>query len=123
MTLSLFPDQARQSLGDGACVLRGCALAQAHVLLADIHRLLDEAPLRHMVTASGHRMSVAMSNCGTLGWVSDRSGYRYATLDPLRQQAWPTMPASFMALAQQAAGAAALALISAGNNLPDFSAR
>lgn len=109
MTLSLFPDEARQSLGAGACVLRGCALDQAHQLIADLQRLLDAAPLRHMLTASGHRMSVAMSNCGRLGWVSDKSGYRYATLDPLRQQAWPTMPATFMALAQQAADEAGYA--------------
>ena len=103
MTLSLFPDPARLCLGDGACLLRGGALAQAYGLVADIQRVLEEAPLRHMLTANGHRMSVAMSNCGSLGWVSDRCGYRYATLDPLRQQAWPTMPATFMALAQQAA--------------------
>ena len=109
MTLSLFPDEARQSLGVGACVLRGCALDQAHQLIADLQRLLDAAPLRHMLTASGQRMSVAMSNCGRLGWVSDKSGYRYATLDPLRQQAWPTMPATFMALAQQAADEAGYA--------------
>ena len=37
---------------------------------------------RHMVTPGGLRMSVAMSNCGALGWVTDRSGYRYARIDP-----------------------------------------
>ncbi len=109
MTLPLFPDEARQSLGASACVLRGCAAAQADVLLADIHHVLKHSPLRHMITASGHRMSVAMSNCGTLGWVSDRSGYRYASLDPLRQQPWPAMPMAFMALAQRAADEAGFA--------------
>ena len=109
MTLSLFPDEVRQSLGASAWVLRGCALAQAEALLADIHQVLKHAPLRQMITASGHRMSVAMSNCGALGWVSDRSGYRYASLDPLRQQPWPAMPMAFMALAQRAAGEAGFA--------------
>jgi len=56
-----------------------------------------------MVTPGGYRMSVAMTNCGPLGWVSDRSGYRYAPMDPLTGRAWPAMPGSFAALAKKAA--------------------
>ena len=51
-------------------------------------------------------MSVAMTNCGSLGWVTDRSGYRYDSLDPERGQPWPAMPASFLRLAQTAAAKA-----------------
>src|SRR5690606_11233386 len=52
------------------------------------------------------RMSVAMTNCGPLGWCSDRSGYRYEPADPLTGLAWPPMPAEIRALARAAADAA-----------------
>jgi alkylated DNA repair protein (DNA oxidative demethylase) len=48
-------------------------------------------------------MSVAMSNCGALGWVSDRRGYRYAKDDPLSGRPWPAMPAGWRDLAARAA--------------------
>ena len=64
------------------------------------------APLRHLVTPGGQTMSVAMSNCGPLGWVSDRRGYRYSAVDPLSNQPWPAMPADFLALASRAAAEA-----------------
>jgi DNA oxidative demethylase len=48
-------------------------------------------------------MSVGMTNCGSLGWVSDRRGYRYASCDPLRGSAWPPMPEAFLTLAEAAA--------------------
>ena len=54
-------------------------------------------------------MSVAMSNCGQLGWVSDRRGYRYQSIDPLSQQAWPEMPHLFLDLASRAAAQAGFA--------------
>ena len=56
-----------------------------------------------MVTPGGLRMSVAMTNCGSLGWVSDRRGYRYDPLDPQTGRPWPPMPASFARLAARAA--------------------
>jgi len=64
------------------------------------------APLRHMYTPGGHRMSVRMTNCGSLGWVSDRSGYRYSPTDPDTGQHWPRLPSVLRSLAQRAAGAA-----------------
>nr|WP_294838747.1 DNA oxidative demethylase AlkB [uncultured Methylotenera sp.] len=91
---------------DGVSLFRALALPQEAALLADVERVLVTAPLRHMMTPSGFAMSVAMSNCGTLGWVTDRHGYRYDAVDPLTQQPWPTMPASFAALSQQAAALA-----------------
>lgn len=103
VTLDLFEAPDVEPLADGAVRLHGYALAAQHELLADVRRVIAAAPLRHLVTPGGLRMSVAMTNCGALGWVSDRRGYRYDALDPDRGAAWPPMPASFRALAGQAA--------------------
>ncbi|VVD65746.1 Alpha-ketoglutarate-dependent dioxygenase AlkB [Pandoraea cepalis] len=94
------------ALGPGAFVLRGFAQSQLTALQVDIDAVIAQAPLRHWLTPGGKRMSVAMTNCGDVGWISDRQGYRYGTHDPLSQQPWPSMPASFVALARRAAGAA-----------------
>ncbi len=67
------------------------------------------APFRHMETPGGYRMSVAMTNCGAAGWVTDRSGYRYDPVDPVTGLAWPAMPDAFQALAGRAAAAAGYA--------------
>jgi alkylated DNA repair protein (DNA oxidative demethylase) len=93
-------------LADGAVVLRGFALADERALLAAIERVVARAPLRHMVTPGGFRMSIAMTNCGTHGWVSDRTGYRYDRVDPATGERWPAMPGAFAALATRAAAAA-----------------
>jgi DNA oxidative demethylase len=98
--------QAREPLAPGAVLLRGLAVPDDAALLADVERVLNEAPLRYMVTPGGFRMSVAMSNCGALGWVTDRSGYRYDTVDPDSGRPWPTMPPSFVRLAMSAAAQA-----------------
>jgi alkylated DNA repair protein (DNA oxidative demethylase) len=93
-------------LADGAALLRRFALPHAAALLADLHVVLDAAALRHMTTPGGLQMSVAMSNCGPLGWVSDRGGYRYSATDPLTGSPWPPLPPSFRDLALRAAAAA-----------------
>ena len=106
MNRELFDDAdtpSRQALAPGAVLLRGFALPHAPALLAAVQTATTQAPLRTMLTPGGLRMSVAMSNCGTLGWVSDRSGYRYAATDPISGQPWPAMPAAFTALAQETA--------------------
>lgn len=96
---SLFEEPLRP----GAIVLRGFARARSSTLLEELEAVCAAAPFRHMQTPGGFRMSVAMSNCGELGWVSDRSGYRYAHQDPLSGQPWPAIPASFRDLATGAA--------------------
>ena len=105
MTAGLF-DEPREPLGDGAVLLRGFALDEAEALFAAASGVIAEAPLRHMVTPGGLAMAVAMTNCGPLGWVSDRRGYRYQGTDPLSGHAWPAMPDVFRALAGRAASAA-----------------
>lgn len=96
----------RDSLGEQACVLRGFALPHTPDLLLALDGILAAAPFRHMVTPGGYTMSVALTNCGALGWTSDRRGYRYAPQDPESGQAWPAMPDVFLRLAFEAAIAA-----------------
>ncbi|VTU31363.1 Alpha-ketoglutarate-dependent dioxygenase AlkB [Variovorax sp. PBS-H4] len=109
MTPDLFGDldapplPATQPLAPGAVLLRGFARPDERALLAGVDEVLARAPLRHLITPGGFRMSVAMSNCGRLGWVSDRSGYRYDANDPDSGRPWPAMPAVFLELAGAAA--------------------
>lgn len=115
MTMDLFgePDADAGALAPrlehlvpGAAVLRGFAIRNAATLLADVTLVTAAAAFRHMVAPGGFRMSVAMTNCGALGWVSDRTGYRYDAVDPDGGCAWPPMPSSFLQLAQNAAAQA-----------------
>jgi len=100
----LFADErARVELGPGAWMLGGFALPDAPALLAGIEAIAAEAPFRHLETPGGGRMSVAMTNCGEAGWVSDRRGYRYTSHDPLSGEGWPAMPPRFAELARRAA--------------------
>ncbi len=96
-------------LATGASVLRNFAHSRASLLLAEIDQVLRLAPLRNMVTPGGARMSVQMSNCGELGWISDKRGYRYSALDPLSDQRWPAMPPMVHELAIEAASSAGFA--------------
>ena len=101
------PDAGKaEPLAEGAVVLRGFALPNAVALLAAVEQITQAAPFRHLETPGGRRMSVAMTNCGAVGWVSDRRGYRYQPLDPLTGQRWPGMPPLFLGLARRAAQAA-----------------
>ena len=95
-----------QPLAEGAAHLRGFASAATDGLIAALRRVAEVASFRHMVTPGGYRMSVAITNCGPVGWVSDPSGYRYDASDPETGQPWPPMPAEFLDLARQAAAAA-----------------
>jgi len=90
-------------MADGAVLLRAFARPVEAELIAAIGEIVTQAPFRHMVTRGGHQMSVAMTNCGNAGWVTDRSGYRYDGVDPESRSPWPAMPRSFRTLAAQAA--------------------
>jgi DNA oxidative demethylase len=93
-------------LGPGAVLLPSFATPDEVALLADLQEVIARAPLRHMITPGGYRMSVAMTNCGALGWLTDRTGYRYDAIDPQSGERWPRMPASFLRLAADAAAQA-----------------
>lgn len=111
MTFDLFQDMAqyqaqRDELCDGAVVLRSFALKNEAAVFAALRDITAAAPFRHMITPGGFRMSVAMTNCGSYGWVTDRTGYRYNAADPESGKAWPRMPHAFFTLAQDAATSA-----------------
>jgi DNA oxidative demethylase len=93
---------SQQTMAEGAVLLRGFArLSESH-LIASLCEIEAQAPFRHMQTPGGHEMSVAMTNCGALGWTTDRSGYRYDGNDPLSGARWPAMPPVFYDLATRA---------------------
>ncbi len=96
-------------LPDGVRRLEGFALSRQEALLEAIAAVLAAAPFRHLWTPGGQPMSVAMTNCGTLGWISDRRGYRYSALDPQSGRPWPPLPEVIHELAVAAAGAAGFA--------------
>ncbi len=100
------PFRTPTSLGTGATLLHGFAVADERALRGDIDAIAAAAPFRHMTTPGGFVMSAAMTNCGALGWVSDRTGYRYAAIDPESGRAWPALPDSFLRLATNAAARA-----------------
>jgi alkylated DNA repair protein (DNA oxidative demethylase) len=93
-------------LGDGAVLLGGFATDEAKNIVAALRKIESKAPFRRMVTPGGFTMSVAMTNCGAAGWVTDRTGYRYDAKDPESGKPWPAMPEAFRALAARAAAAA-----------------
>jgi len=110
MNLDLFAAEdivpSNVQLGPRAVVLRGLALPDVDNIVRELDAIFAASPLRHMVTPGGFRMSVALTNCGTLGWTTDERGYRYTRLDPQTGQPWPALPKTFRQLALTAAGAA-----------------
>ena len=96
-------DSRIERLADGAVLLREFAALEATALMETLQDVLLAAPFRHMVTPGGFRMSVAMTNCGRAGWITDRRGYRYDPLDPTTGRPWPPLPGLFRQLAIRAA--------------------
>jgi DNA oxidative demethylase len=113
MTADLFDGSevlpAREEIAAGAMLLRGFARPIEHDLLNAIEGVIAQSPFRHMSTPGGHQMSVAMTNCGSLGWVTAQTGYRYDAIDPATGKPWPEMPPVFRELAGQAAAQAGFA--------------
>ena len=98
-----------ERVADGAVLLRGHLGERDQQLLAEVHQIAEAAPFRKMVTPGGFTMSVAMTSCGSCGWVTDRKGYRYDRLDPASGRPWPAMPGLFTEIAQSAAACAGFA--------------
>ena len=108
MTPDLFDglsvvESCQERVGPCAVVLRGFAASDDTTLLAALQGVIAMAPFRHMITPGGFRMSVGMTNCGSVGWVTDRTGYRYDAVDPESGDNWPQIPAPFLRLAKDAA--------------------
>src|SRR5579875_878622 len=107
MSLSLFDpscsEPQKEEIVPSAIFLHYFALSGEKAILQEMGEVAASAPFRNMITPGGHRMSVAMTNCGELGWISDKSGYRYSPIDPESGKKWPAMPESFLRLATSAA--------------------
>ncbi|HHT0139257.1 TPA: DNA oxidative demethylase AlkB [Raoultella ornithinolytica] len=103
--LDLFADTPpwQEPLAPGAIILWRFAHRRAAALLQAIMQVASRSPFRQMVTPGGYTMSVAMTNCGRVGWTTDMHGYLYAPDDPLTGQRWPSMPTIFRQLAAEAA--------------------
>ena len=95
--LDLFADAEpwQEPLAAGAVILRRFAFNAAEQLIRDINDVASQSPFRQMVTPGGYTMSVAMTNCGHLGWTTHRQGYLYSPIDPQTNKPWPAMPQSF----------------------------
>ena len=98
-------DASAVPLAEGAVLLRGYVSAEQAALLAALRPVIEAAPFRHMVTPGGYTMSVAMTNCGRVGWITDRRGYCYQPRDPESGRPWPAMPALMLDVAVRAAAA------------------
>lgn len=108
MTLSLFEDEDpwSEELAPGAVLLHHFASSREHDLWESLRAITKMSEFRHMTTTRGHSLSVGMTSCGTVGWVSDQRGYRYQTRDPLTTRPWPELPEVFRDLAKGAAQSA-----------------
>lgn len=95
--------ETRETLAEGAILLRSFALTHESEIVDSVQRVAQVAPFRNMTTPGGFRMSVAMTNCGAFGWVTDRKGYRYSSVDPETDRPWPMMPNVLQYLAEHAA--------------------
>ena len=97
------PNLQQVCLDDGAFLLRSFAKNVDTALMSALEKVVAQSPFRHMITPGGFRMSVAMSNCGQVGWITDRSGYRYEVIDPEIGRPWPALPEIFIDMARRAA--------------------
>jgi alkylated DNA repair protein (DNA oxidative demethylase) len=75
-------------------------------LLDALRAVMEEAPLfTPTMPRSGKPMSVRMTNCGPLGWVTDKErGYRYQATHPVTGKPWPAMPKPLLDLWREVAG-------------------
>ncbi|MFK4723080.1 alkylated DNA repair protein (DNA oxidative demethylase) [Bradyrhizobium niftali] len=108
MTADLFDSVAdaqpwREEIADGAVLLRAFVRPNESELIAAVRAIVAQSPFRRMTTPGGHLMSVAMTNCGARGWITDHTGYRYDPIDPRTGAPWPAMPPVLRDLALRAA--------------------
>ncbi|HEY2039336.1 MAG TPA: DNA oxidative demethylase AlkB [Edaphobacter sp.] len=105
---TLWPEPSHpgeEILSEGVTLVHAFCREEAPLLYDVIHSVETVSPFRQMVVPGGHTMSVAMTNTGSLGWTTDRTGYRYTALDPLTGHPWPAMDSSLLSLARRAAAA------------------
>jgi len=108
LTADLFDSVAeaqptREAIADGAVLLRCFIKPIESELIEAGGAIVAQSPFRRMTTPGGYQMSVAMTNCGERGWVTDHTGYRYDSIDPRTGARWPAMPPVLFDLARRAA--------------------
>jgi alkylated DNA repair protein (DNA oxidative demethylase) len=108
LTADLFDNVAeaqpsREAIADGAMLLRGFVRPIESALIEAVRAVVAQSPFRRMTTPGGYQMSVAMTNCGERGWITDHTGYRYDPIDPRTGAPWPQMPTVLRDLARGAA--------------------
>ncbi len=88
----------------GAKIFKGMLDRDQQISMIDVVRsVVAQVPLFHPVTASGKKMSVRMTSCGRLGWVTDRQGYRYESRHPSGRE-WPPIPNEVLAVWRAVSG-------------------
>ncbi len=79
--------------------------AEQQLLVDEIRTVVGQAPLyRPVMPRSGKPLSVRMTNCGDLGWVADKAGYRYQDHHPVTGAPWPPVPDRLMKLWAELSG-------------------
>jgi DNA oxidative demethylase len=101
--LPLPTEDLQTALAPGALLMRGFGRAGDVDILQAVESVIAQAPLRHLQTPGGYTMSIQTTRCGSMGWVSEPGGYRYAASNPGTQQPWPTMPPCLLDFAVRAA--------------------
>jgi DNA oxidative demethylase len=91
------------ALAPGAVLMRGLGRADDVDILQAVESVIAQAPLRHLQTPGGYTMSIQTTRCGSMGWVSEPGGYRYAPSNPSTRAPWPAMPQCLLDFAVRAA--------------------
>ncbi len=100
-----MPDLLGEAPSADPVIVARLSRAEREALVADIREVLRAAPLfTPTMPRTGAPLSVRMSNCGPLGWVSDAAGYRYQPTHPDTAAPWPAIPPALLALWARHAG-------------------
>ncbi len=96
--------ELEDKLPEGASLFRGrLSAAEQLAILDDVAAVIEEAPPFRPQMPAGPYMINTLTNCGPLGWMSDKRGYRYEATHPQTGKPWPQIPSAVLAVAKQAA--------------------
>jgi len=101
--LPLLAEDLHTVLAPGALLMRGFGRDDDVDILQAVESVIAQAPLRHLQTPGGYTMSIQTTRCGSMGWVSEPGGYRYAPSNPSTRAPWPAMPQCLLDFAVRAA--------------------
>jgi DNA oxidative demethylase len=101
--LPLLAEDLHTVIAPGAVLMRAFGRADDVDILQAVESVIAQAPLRHLQTPGGYTMSIQTTRCGSMGWVSEPGGYRYAPSNPSTRAPWPAMPQCLLDFAVRAA--------------------